>query len=175
MRYHSISTLAVAVIVMAVTACHAEAQTAPAKPDVSRASALEKQAETLQKDMSRWGDAADLLRKAARLRPGSDPIALTNLQIAGAIYHFQKSYFDSQMTMVELAERASRHGEVSVAAHAWLDATFAARKRGEKFQALTFLERAQLLAKSSHLTSEEQAGLAVRLRSTPEVIVVTER
>jgi hypothetical protein len=173
MKYRMIVT--VAAILMAACATGVDAQTSQSVVDIPRAVELEREAYLLQNVMDKWSDAAQLLIRAARLRPGPDPVAYQNLEMAGAIYHNTRSYFKSQTTLVELAERASRHGEVGVAANAYIDASFAARKRGQPNQARTYIERAQLLATSSLLTGQEQERLTMRLEPSSPVATITAR
>jgi hypothetical protein len=131
--------------------------------DVPRAMELEREAEALQRSVPSWNDAAARLREAARLRPANDPQALEDLQTAATIYTNTGAHVRSQDTLLELVRRATDFGEVTTAAHALIDAAFAAARRGQHDLAREYFGRARMLSLSSHLTSDEQARLAVRL------------
>jgi tetratricopeptide (TPR) repeat protein len=170
MKYGILTPVALAAAVLAATAVGASAQVPGTQFQASyervnlpRAAELESRAAELRADAGKWNDAASMLRDAARLRPGNDPVALIDLQNAGLMYSNTRSYVKAQDTLLELARRASDFGEVKVAADALIDAAFAAVRRGQSELARDYLERAERLANSSHLDLEDQQQLATRL------------
>jgi hypothetical protein len=170
MRSGISTTVVIATALLLATTVGANAQMPAAGNDrlnrgvnVPRAMELEREAEALQRSVEDWDDAAARLREAARLRPANDPQALQDLQNAGTIYNNTGAYVRSQDTLLELVRRATDFGEVKMAAHALIDAAFAAARRGQHTLAGEYLDRARMLSRSSHLTSDEQARLAVRL------------
>ena len=165
MRYATALSVAVLSAVGSLTATPIQAQVWSSREvvDVARATELETRASVAMNTPSRWAHAADLLREAAGYRAGGDRTALANLQLAGSMYASQGRFVSARSTLLELAERANAFGEVSIAAHALIDAAFVDVERQDVASARRWSERAEHLAMSSHLTSDEQRGIVSRL------------
>jgi hypothetical protein len=172
MRYAVIVPVAIAAAAWTVMTVGALAQTPQsiASVDVTTAVQLEKDAEIASRDRGRWSEAASLFQEASRLRRENDPVGLGNLRMAGAIYAAVGQFERAKRTMVALADRAIEFGEISTAAHALMDAAHVAVELNDATAARGSYERAQRLAMSSHLTSQEQRSITARLESTQSVL-----
>ncbi len=177
MRYSIFTSVVIAATVWTVTTRSTQAQMWEPSPhvDIPQAIELERGAEIPKSDPGQWTRAAFLLRKASRLRPGNDPIALIDLQTAGTIYGNVEKFGAARSTLVELVDRATEFGEVEVAAHALIDATYVEVELENVPSALRFYERAQRLAMSSHLTSEEQQRITMRLEPSTTFVAASDR
>jgi hypothetical protein len=155
----------------------AQAQTSGSgtSEDVRRAFELENSAAVAQTDSRRWSQAAAMLREASRLRPENDPVALMDLRTAGAIYGTIGDLQRAKKTMLELAERAEEFGEIATAAHAFMDAAHVALRLEDPESVRRFYSRAQRLAMSSHLTSDERRVITVRLERSPTLFASAAR
>jgi hypothetical protein len=169
MKYTLTVALLVATSLWSLTPVRAQSQVwePTQRTDIQRAIELEAESAVEVNFRDRWVHAADLLREASRLRPEGDPIALTNLQMAGIIYANSERLGAARATLLELTDRATAFGEVSAAANAWIDVAFVEAKLGSTSSARGSYERAQRLAMSSHLTSDDQRHIADRLSNEP--------
>jgi len=165
MRYATALSVAVLSAVGSLTATPIQAQVwgSATTVDIARATQLEAQAAVAMNTPSRWAHAADLLREAASYRAGGDPTALSDLQMAGTMYASQRRFESAKSTLLELADRANAFGEVGAAAHALIDAAFVEVELRDVVSARRWSERAERLAMSSHLTTDEQRGIVDRL------------
>lgn len=177
MRQNIITTLAIATVAWTggTDSAHAQTGVGDARVDVSRAVELETEASVANGDSRRWLFAASMLREAAQLRPQNDPVALTDLRTAGAIYGTIGEFERARRTMLELADRATEFGEVATAAHALMDAAHVAVQLKDVRLVRSYFERAQRLALSSHLTAEEQRLIRTRLERSPSLFASASR
>ncbi|MGD2045980.1 MAG: hypothetical protein PVJ80_16630 [Gemmatimonadota bacterium] len=171
MRHTTFAAIAAA---LALAAGRAEAQTADRFVDqdtdaVTTAIELEQQVNSAIAE-ARWSDAASMLRAASDLRPPSDPIALSNLSAAGAMYGTIGEFDEARRVFVELADRADQEGEFATAAHALLDAAHAAAALDDSPSSVEYYERARRIATSSHLSSEEVRALNDRLSRSSSLV-----
>jgi hypothetical protein len=175
MRYAIVAPSVVAAALWAVTPVSTSAQglAADNAVNVDRAAQLEEGASVAMGDRRVWSSAANMYREASDIRHPSDPVALADLRTAAAIYGTIGDYRRAREAILELADRATEYGEIVVAAHAFLDAAHVAVALKEGQDVLTFYERAQRLARSSHLTDEEQRWLVYRLEQTPVLFAST--
>jgi len=148
----------------------AQAQTESTRGvDIARAVELEREAEVASGERRRWSRAASLLEEASRLRPESDPVALANLRMAGTIYGALGQFERAKRTLLGLADRAIEYGEVATAANVLMDAAHIAVRLNDEPAVRSCYERANRLAMSSHLSSEEQRLITARLESSRSV------
>jgi hypothetical protein len=131
--------------------------------DVVRAEEMEAQAYEELRDVKRIGKAATLLRKAAALRPVGDPVAVTDLTVAGQLFYYVGNLRTARTTSLNAAEAAIRIGDVLTAANTLIDVTHIAYVLRDASTALTSFERAELLARSPHLKPNERMQLMQRL------------
>jgi hypothetical protein len=169
MRYCIVASAAVAAAIWATTPVSTSAQTWAVVDavEVDRAVELEQRASVAMGNSREWSAAAAMYREASRLRSPNDPQALADLRTAGGIYGTVGDYRRARETILELADRATAFGEISVAAHAFLDAAHVAVALRDVPGAQAFYDRAQRLARSSHLSADEQGQLVRRLERTP--------
>ena len=175
MRYGIFTPVVIAAVAWTVTTSGAQAQMwhPSTQVDVPRAIELEREADIAKSDPDQWTRVASLLRQASRLRPGNDPIAFVNLQSAGVIYGTVGKFEPARSTFLELASRAISFGEVEAAAHAFIDVTHVAVELGDVPAARSYYERAQRLSNSSHLSSEEQQSIVMRLEPSTTLMATS--
>jgi hypothetical protein len=171
MKYAVIAPITIAAIAWTVMTVDAVAQTpqSPTSVDVDRAVEVEAAAVLASRERRRWSEAASLFQEAARLRPANDPMALGDLRMAGLIYAEIGQFERAKRTIQALVDRALEFGEVATAVHVLLDAAHVAAESADATGARASYERAQRLAMSSHLTSEEQRVLTARLSHSQDV------
>ncbi len=138
---------------------------APAGPDVVRADELHKKADALVATLQRrhWSEVAKLLERAASLRPTEDPLAVSEQFMAGQLFHFNGSLGRAQANFEGAAEQALANGRVADAADAYVTAAIVAKARGQGQQAMELGRKAELLARSPHLTPPECNGILERI------------
>lgn len=172
---HSFGMLLIAAALVQTATATASAQSVNHDPghrvDVERAVRLETEARALFNKPTEYDKAARMLRKAARLRPDEDRQALQLLGSAGVVAYHAGDFRISRATLVEQAERALSVGEVGVAAHALIDAAFAAEKLND-VAAFDYIARARLLATSTLIAPEERTAIAKRIGGEPTNNVV---
>jgi hypothetical protein len=134
-----------------------------AEVDVERAEKMEAQAYEVLRDTRRTGKAAKLLRKAAALRPVGDPVAVTDLNLAGQLSYYAGDRRSAKATFLNAADAAIRIGDVLKAGHALIDVAHIAIELRDPSTAVTSIERAHLLASSPHLNPDERIQLVQRL------------
>jgi len=167
-------TLAAIVVTALTIAGGAEAQTVDRvairnTDGMTAAINLEQQVESAIAE-ARWSDAANMLRAASDLRPQGDPVALSNLSSAGALYGTIGQFDEARRVFVDLADRATQQGEFATVANAWLDAAHAAAAQGNSRAAVEYYERAQHVVTSSLLTSQEERMLKDRLSQSSALV-----
>lgn len=167
-------TLAAITVAALAIADGAQAQTVgqvTIKPadGIAAAIDLERQVESAVAE-ARWSDAASMLRAASDLRPPSDPVALSDLSSAGALYGTIGQFDEARSVFVELADRAAQQGEFATVANAWIDAAHAATAQGNSRSSVEYFEHARQFVTSSLLTNEEAQALKDRL-SQPSAVI----
>lgn len=138
--------------------------------DIERAVRLEREANDLLVNLRDLGGAARRLRKAASLRPASDPIALTDLSTSARVSYYRKDLSQARSTMREAAERALAMGDVMQAADFFVDIAHLSVALKDGLAAKSALERARLLSASPLLSAVQQARLAARISPAPTVV-----
>jgi tetratricopeptide (TPR) repeat protein len=171
MRNTTLAAIAVAALAIAGGA---EAQTVDrvaiqTTDGIAAAIDLERQVESAIAE-ARWSDAASMLRAASDLRPPSDPVALSNLSSAGALYGTIGQFDEAKGVFVELVDRATQQDEFATVANAWIDAAHAAAALGDSRSAVEYYERAQHFVTSSLLTSQEAQALNDRLEKSSALV-----
>jgi hypothetical protein len=169
MRYSTFACLAIGAVVWTMTVGSTQAQVGvpSTQVDIPRAVELEREAAVARKDRRGWSRTASLLLEASRFRPENDPVGLVNVRTAAAIYGTMGKLERARSTLLGLADRAITFGEVEVAAHALMDAAHVAAKLRDAPSMLSYYERAQRLAMSSHLTREAHGRITMRLDRSP--------
>ncbi len=130
---------------------------APAALDVVKADALHKKADALLATTQRrhWTEVAKLLERAASLRPTEDPLAVNEQVVAGQLFHYNGSLERAQANFESAAHQALATGRLADAADAYVTAAIVAKTRGQMQQAMELGRKAELLARSPHLTPTE--------------------
>lgn len=163
---HSFQTFVLAAALVQAMTATASAQSVNTEPgdriDIERAMRLEAEASSLFDQRNDLDKAARKLRAAARLRPSDDRRALQLLRRAGVLAFHATDFRASRQALLEQAERALSLGEVSIAAHAFIDAAFAAKELND-VAAFDYIERARLLSTSTLIAANERAILAKRI------------
>lgn len=138
----------------------------------AEASALAAQAESLYSTPRKWRKAASLHLRAAELRPIGDGSAVRDLSMAAHLYRAAGAEGRARAAMERAADQAAKRGDIFTAATAYVDAGFLAleARREDKVPALA--RKAELLAKSPLLTSEQRARIMSRVGYTQVVATI---
>jgi hypothetical protein len=131
-----------------------------------RAEALHERAAQLFEFPLRYRDAARLLREAALLRSPDDPVAVDELLLAGRLWHYARDWGSARRAFDEAAARSLGNGEITMAAHAYVDAAFNATAHAAWDEARQFVGKVERLAASPHLQVSERDGIYDRLQPT---------
>lgn len=131
-----------------------------------RAEALHARATQLFEFPLRYRDAARLLREAASLRAPDDPVAVDELLLAGRLWHYTRDWSAARRAFDEAATRSLGNGEITRAAHAYVDAAFNATAHQAWEEAKQLVARVERLAASPHLQVSERDGIYDRLQPT---------
>ncbi|NIP58873.1 MAG: hypothetical protein GWM92_11200, partial [Gemmatimonadetes bacterium] len=111
---------------------------------VTLAEALEARAWALTQGRPRWKRAADLYRRAARLRGPGQFRAAEILHLAGSLYFYGDRAKTALRTHREAGEAFLALGDVPGAARAFLDGAWVAAEAGRTLEGRGLLERARL-------------------------------
>ena len=155
----TVGRVALAMVVAAFSATAVSAQSF----QVEDPAELEERAEGYLDEMDRWGRAADLYRQAAELRDAGDPVAISNLKTAARLEFYNGSERQALRDLEYAAQRALAIGDVVTAANAFVDAAWVAGSDGHGQEARALVERAQLLALSPLISSEDRSEIENRL------------
>lgn len=152
---------AMAATLLAASAATASAQTT-ANVQLGEIEALEMKAHEHLQEVGDWGRAASLFRRAAELRPSSDPVAVQDLIQAARLSYYHGDKGDAVRDFEAAGQRALALGDVIVAANAFVDAAWVADANGRSERALNLVGRARLLANSPLLPDEIRDDLQNR-------------
>jgi len=136
---------------------------------VTRAEALEREAEALVDFPHRWNEVVELYRKAADARPEGDPRGSWDLRQAGRIAYYVGKPGRALRILRRAADTALEYGDVVSAANLYLDAAWVAQRQGQGDRAVELRSRAERLARSPLLPAEDGAALQDRIEPAPEV------
>jgi hypothetical protein len=124
---------------------------------------LEERAQDLLGNRDRYSEAARLLVRAAEMREQGDPKRIANFRLAGRLQFYARSIPRARSLFERAAAEALAVGHVFEAADALLDASSVSFDLRDYPAASDLLRRAELLALSPLLTSEERAFLERRI------------
>jgi hypothetical protein len=77
---------------------------------------------SLSRTLSRWGDAAQLRRRSALLRPAHDSLGHRCLFEAAQLSYGRQDLSSSRSSMSDAADQALARGDLMTAANAYADA-----------------------------------------------------
>lgn len=157
MRRLIVSTAMVSLLV--ATAGRLEAQS-----DQQQIERVHAQALVLQQDQSRLVPAARLYVREAKLRGPEDPESVKCLTTAAHLLYYAGRHPGARRVMEQAAEAALERGDVLGSADIYLLAAWMAQTDGKKSETARLAHRAQLLAGSPLLASQESAALLTRVR-----------
>lgn len=138
-------------------------------PD-SRAEAaaeLERNADQLVGDRASWKTVAGLLEAAAALRGNCDPKAIQLLRMAARVYHQAHLPGRALNAMMEAGDLAAAHGQLHVAASAYVDAAEIAAGLEDLEAAAEGVRRAYLLTRATGWVEEDRRSVLRRLQLLP--------
>jgi hypothetical protein len=175
--------LAAALTALLGLAANAEAQTstrdsnngsavAAAPANISRAIALEAEANARLVQLNGPARTASLFERAARLRPENDPERVADLRMAGLMYRHAGRHAAARLLLEAAAEGALRYGDVVSAAHMFVDAAWAARMQGDAEAVRRLAGKANCLAHSPLITVADAAGIRHRISVSSDPVVV---
>ena len=114
-------------------------------------------------DEYRWGEAAPLYERAARLSSREDPSSVEIFVDAGRSYYFSDRYHEASLMWEAAARRAELHGRVFGAAQNYLKSALAAEEDYDTERSSLNGLKALALSESPELTDEQRAWLEGRL------------
>ena len=120
----------------------------------------------------RWGDAARLHRESATLRDVDDPLGYRCLSEAAALTYASGDRTGARKTMAAAAGQALARGDLSTAAHAYVDAAWIAQEQRNPRQVWDLGHRAEILAESPLLAASDRAAILKRIQRGPDVTQV---
>jgi hypothetical protein len=114
-------------------------------------------------DMDTWEQAAELLEKAARLRPKDEFARLETLKLAGNLFHWIGATEHARVLLQEAADGAWEMGKLAFAAHTYLDVAVvsAALKMGRHTVAAT--QKAERIADMPEMAQDDRLAVETRL------------
>ncbi len=164
---------AMAAVLVAGSAAAASAQTTANVP-VGEIETLEMKAQEHMQKLGDWGRAATLFRRAAELRPSSDPVGVDDLLQAARLAYYHGDKGDAVRDFEAAGRRALALGDVIAAANAFVDAAWVADENGRGAKALDLVDRARLLANSPLMPDEIRDNLRNRwIESTVSAVSTT--
>ncbi len=163
---------AMAATLVAASAAAASAQTTANVP-VSEIETLEMKAHEHMQELGDWGRAATLFRRAAELRPSSDPAGVDDLLQAARLSYYHGDKGDAVRDFEAAGQRALALGDVIAAANAFVDGAWVADENGRGAKALDLVDRARLLANSPLMPDEIRDNLRNRWVETTTPAVST--
>jgi hypothetical protein len=125
--------------------------------------ALEREAADLYSSPKNFKRAANLLLRAADLRPVADPLKVKNQSLAARLFYYAGDK-ERGMTVLEgAADHALSIGDVLAAAELYLDASYVAQEldRGEDMR--RFAEKSRLLMNSPLVDARERDRVLGRI------------
>ncbi len=152
------------IVTLAVARTGGQSALAMLTDPVEKAVELERKAEALYGQPSRYAEAARLHMRAAQLRQGSDPLHVRNLEMAARLFFYSRHKTEALHAMEAAAERALAAGDVVNAANNFVDASHLAGLSGSADGARRLADRARLLMKSPLLTEKDRETVEARLR-----------
>ena len=156
---------AMAAFLVAASATTLSAQVTTSVP-AAEIEALETRAQENLQELSDWGHAASLLRRAAALRPSGDPVAVEDLLQAARLSFYRGDEGHAVRDFEAAGQRALAIGDVIVAANAFADAAWVAESDGRNARALDLVSRARLLANSPLIPDDARDQLRNRWEET---------
>lgn len=161
-RVWVVFTVAIAASSMlASTAAHAQSLEGTSARD-ARAASLEAEARGMSEQKHRWDYAASLYRAAANVREEGDPQAVRDMVYAGRLAYYLRDFGASVRDLELAARHALAGGDVIQAAHIYTDAAWVAGKAGKRRDQRALAARAQRLADSPLLTSDDRQDVLDR-------------
>lgn len=130
-----------------------------------KAAELERKAEELYSQPSRYAQAARLLVRAAELRTPDDPAHVSNLSMASRLFFYAGEKMQAFALMERAADAALSAGDVLTAAHGFVDASHLAAQNGRGNDVVRLVERARLLTSSPLLAERDRSDVKSRLKS----------
>jgi hypothetical protein len=125
--------------------------------------ALHQQAIALYETPSRWKEAAELHKQAAKILPKNDAGQFFGFSRAALLYFYADEFGSARKSMEKAAKVAEATGDVLTAAHAYVDAAFIAVAEGFAGKKREFVREARELASSDLLTWEQSDGIESRI------------
>lgn len=135
----------------------------PADGSLARAMEFEARAAALVESGGNLARAAGLYRRAAELRPDSDPEKVMNLIQAARLNHHAGRNDRGAADAAEAARVAHRQGDLVRAAHAYLDAAIMRAHSGDAEGAHRMMEEAILLSEAPLLPEAERTRIRNRV------------
>jgi hypothetical protein len=117
----------------------------------------------------RYGDAARLHRRSAKLRSLDDPLGFRCLTEAAALAYASHDWSGARNDMANAAGQALARGDLRAAAFAYLDAAWIAQEQKNPRQVWELGHRAEMLADSPLLGASDRAAILQRI-SRPELV-----
>ncbi len=124
---------------------------------VNEADQIRQHAEALlaTQDRNNWKKAARLLEEAAGLRPVESPKAIQELSLSAEMLYNLGQASRAQENLSRAAEQALGNGRVLEAAQLYLKAAYVADSRMHAIEAKAYIQSAERLAGSPHLSQDE--------------------
>lgn len=110
-------------------------------------------------DAYRWGEAAPLYERAARLSSRDDPSSFEIFTDAGRCYYFSDRYHEASLMWEAAAERAELHDRVFEAARNYVKSALAAEEDYDTERSSLNGLKALALSESPELTDAQRAWL----------------
>lgn len=164
-RTRKLNLLAAAVVagVLAPMAGAAQ-QGSPDHATVERIVQAEQEANVLLQVRHGWRRSAELFERSATLRGDADPIAVTDLEMAGGAYYWSGNVSRAGEMFVRGGDRALAIGQVDRAADLYIRGAFVAKQRGDGQGEADLARRAGKLALSPMLTEAQRQHILGYLR-----------
>jgi hypothetical protein len=118
----------------------------------------------------RWGDAARLHRRSARLRDADDPLGFRCLKDAAALAYATGDRSGARTDMAAAAGQALARGDLREAGLAYVDAAWIAQEQKNPRQVWELGHRAEMLADSPLLGAADRAAILQRIDRAPEAM-----
>jgi hypothetical protein len=153
-------------LVAVMNAAPATAQTALAMAGdpIEKAVDLERKAQELYGQPTRYVQAARLHVRASQLRSAADPMRVRNLSMAARLYYYAGMKSEALSTMQSAADAALAVGDLLTAANHLVDASHLAVETGNREEAVNLTDRAKLLTASPLLDATQRAQIETRLK-----------
>lgn len=129
----------------------------------AKADALRRQAESLYDQPRRYRRAAGLHEREAQLRSPYDAERIKALAQAARLYSYLGDAARARELMQRSARSALQRGDVTRAAHAFLDAAFLAMRERDLNLGLDLARQAELLSESPLLSEADRNAILRRI------------